>query len=104
MTDAPILLTVREALCLTFSYAFDPTEHDPDAPLGTERARGSAEAVFSVARRKGATEDLVWKVSNAFSKGITTQAIGAVEVLMKVISEREVADALPELFNHGCVK
>lgn len=67
-------------------------------------ARSGADAVFAVARRKGATETLVKGVSNAFSKGITPQGIGAVESLMTVISERDVADALPELFNHGDVK
>lgn len=101
LTETPIRLTVRQALDLIFSYAFDPALHDPDAPLGTGRARASAEAVFVVARRKGATEKLVQRVRNAFSKGFDSQGIGAVDALMKVISERDVADALPELFNHG---
>ena len=94
MTDAPILITVPQTLCLMFSYAFDPQEHDPDAPEGTERARSGAEAVFAVARRKGATEKLVQRVTKAFSTGINAHGIGAVEALMKVVSERDVADAL----------
>ena len=104
MTNTPIPLTVRQTLCLIFSFAFDPAEHDPDAPLGTERAIVCAKAVFAVARRKGATETLVQRVTNEFSKGIHERGVAAVNALMKVISERDVAEAIPELFNHGGVK
>lgn len=104
MNDQPVLLTCRQVLYLTFLYAFDPKEHDPKAPEATELARASADEVFATARRKGASETLVQRVTTAFSRGSGPQCFGAVDALMKVITEGDVVQAMPDVFNHGGVK
>ena len=100
MNDTPILLNVRQTLFLIFCWAYDPDAHDLGEWQATEKALSAAQAVFAAARKKGATELLIMRTKKAFARGKGPWGITAIDALMKVLDDRDVADALPDLFKH----